>query len=271
MSSREDANASFSLEEFSKHGGLTDNHKDGWGIAYYRGRDVQIIREPEPAYESAQLQFVKNRKIESTMIISHIRKATLGETALRNNQPFSRELKGRMHTFIHNGMCPDIMTKASLDTSSYHPVGETDSEYAFCVLMMNMNALYSAKNRQPSLEEKLALVSEFANRIRPMGPANFIYSDSEHLFCHGDRRKHADSVKPPGLYFTRRSCKTSPKSVQTKGLSIVTTANSQDIVLVASVPLTDEKWHAFEQGEILVLKDGEVIKQHNSLKAYNND
>jgi len=32
MSSRHPANVRFSLEEFSRHGGLAGPHKDGWGI-----------------------------------------------------------------------------------------------------------------------------------------------------------------------------------------------------------------------------------------------
>ncbi|MFT7685694.1 MAG: putative glutamine amidotransferase [Candidatus Azotimanducaceae bacterium] len=270
MSSREAANASFSLEEFSKHGGLTDHHKDGWGVVYYRDNDTQIIREPKPAFNSAQLQFVKNHKVESNKVISHIRKATLGEVALRNTQPFSRELMGQMHTFVHNGMCPDIINEASLSASPYHPLGSTDSEYAFCVFMNSMANLYKEKNGIPKLNDKMILVSEFANHIRPMGPANFIYSDSEHIFCHGDRRKHPDGMRPPGLNFISRSCKTNPKSVHTAGLSIVTEATSQDIVLVASVPLTNEDWQTFKHGEILVLKEGKIVKRHLSLVGDNS-
>jgi glutamine amidotransferase len=33
MSALQPAEVSFSLEEFSQHGGLSGPHKDGWGIA----------------------------------------------------------------------------------------------------------------------------------------------------------------------------------------------------------------------------------------------
>ncbi|MBL4681820.1 MAG: class II glutamine amidotransferase [Pseudomonadales bacterium] len=268
MSSRELANASFSLEEFSKHGGLTNHHKDGWGIVYYRENDAQVIREPVPAYNSAQLQFVKNRKLESNMIISHIRKATMGEIALRNTQPFNRELAGDINTFAHNGMCPDIISH-SLKAGPYHPIGDTDSEHAFCYLLKQMAQLYvqsaEVHNKEPSLDAKLELISQFANHIRPMGPANFIYSDSGYIFCHSDRRKHKEGMSPPGLYVLCRSCKTEPRPVQIPGLSIVTVAKSQDIVLVASVPLSDEDWQPISQGDILVLHKGQIVKRHNTI------
>lgn len=268
MSSRELANASFSLQEFSEHGGLTDHHKDGWGIVYYRENDAQIIREPVPAYNSAQLQFVKNRKLESNMIISHIRKATMGEVSLRNTQPFSRELKGNIHIFAHNGMCPDII-QDSLETSPFQPIGDTDSEHAFCYFLKQMGERYSkhadSQISELSLDAKLDLLSQFANHIRAMGPANFIYSDSDYIFCHSDRRKHKEGITPPGLYVLCRSCKTEPKPVQVPGLSIVTDAKSQDIVLVASVPLSDEDWQPIPQGEILVLHQGKILKRYNTL------
>ena len=34
ISSSTPTEISFSLDEFSKHGGLTDHHRHGWGIAY---------------------------------------------------------------------------------------------------------------------------------------------------------------------------------------------------------------------------------------------
>ena len=53
MSSRYEADVNLSLEEFSRHGGLAGPHKDGWGIAYYAGRDVRLMKEIEPASDSA--------------------------------------------------------------------------------------------------------------------------------------------------------------------------------------------------------------------------
>ena len=35
MSTRRPSTVTLSLEEFSRHGGLSGPHKDGWGIALY--------------------------------------------------------------------------------------------------------------------------------------------------------------------------------------------------------------------------------------------
>ncbi len=259
MASRVPATINLSLEEFAKHGGLTNHHKDGWGIVYYHDKDVQIIREAEPAFNSAQMKFVQNQAHASNLVLSHIRKATLGEVSLRNTQPFGKELLGRIHTFAHNGMLHDIMNRLPLDSNTYRPIGETDSEYAFCILLARMQNLWLEGT--PPLSDRLAIVRQFARDIRELGPANFIYSDAQYIYGHGDRRTHHDGMRPPGLYSLNRSCPEEPREIKSEGLSITTRAESQDISLLASVPLTDENWIPLEQGEILVLDSGFVVER----------
>lgn len=102
MSSRFPATVRVSLEELSRHGGLAGPHKDGWGVAYYVDGDVRLIKEAEPASDSACVRFLQDHPFSSTLVLSHIRRATQGPSALRNCQPFVRELRGAMHVFAHN-------------------------------------------------------------------------------------------------------------------------------------------------------------------------
>jgi glutamine amidotransferase len=59
MSSAPPATATYSLEVFSRHGGLAGPHKDGWGIAHDAGGDVRLLEETRPASESACLRFIQ--------------------------------------------------------------------------------------------------------------------------------------------------------------------------------------------------------------------
>lgn len=59
---------------------------DGWGVALHAGDDVMLIKQAEPADESAWVDFLATRQIRSRMV-SHIRHATQGEVSLRNTQP----------------------------------------------------------------------------------------------------------------------------------------------------------------------------------------
>jgi len=262
ISSNHPTNVTFSLAEFSKHGGLTGPHKDGWGIAFYADKDAQIIKEANSASDSECLKFVRNHHIESKYVISHIRKATQGEVTVENTQPFTRELGGRMHVFAHNGDLQGITDDKKLKHSIAYPMGNTDSEYAFCSLMKLLGELWNA-NEVPSVEERVNLVAYFSSLIRPYGPANFIYSDSELLYAHGHKRTHNDEkeFRPPGLYVLSRAClidiENKPNIL---GLDIQSTQTEQKVILVASVPLSTESWEPLDEGELVVLKDGAIIK-----------
>ena len=135
MSSLHEATIRLSLQEFSRHGGLTAAHKDGWGVAYFAGKDVRIIKDSSPASGSPWIAFLQAHPPKSTIVVSHIRLATQGEHSVGNSQPFSRELAGRQHVFAHNGDLQAQALQRGQRLGLYHPVGETDSEYAFCALL----------------------------------------------------------------------------------------------------------------------------------------
>jgi len=262
MSSHFPATVNLSLDELARHGGATGPHTDGWGIAYYEGYDVRRIRETERAADSPWVAFVEKTGLTSTRVIAHIRLATRGERALHNTQPFTRELGGRVHTFAHNGDLPKVQGDASLALGRHRPIGNSDSEHAFCALLASLDELWSEPSRPPPLALRLGKVADFAARLRPHGPANFIYSDGDYLFAHGHRRTQKDrSIRPPGLHWLRRCCDAS--AVEIAGLKLQSSHAEQHAVLVASVPLTTEAWSPLEEGEILVLADGNEVARHN--------
>lgn len=257
MSSRKPATVTFSLGVLAEHGGKTAPHKDGWGIAYYDDTDVQLIRDTTCASNSQWVQFVEQQELRSTLILSHIRRATEGAIAIKNTQPFSRELGGRMHVFAHNGHLPKIREHSGFRIDSFRPIGDTDSEVAFCALLERIKQLWHNHGSNPELVARLDVVAEFANDIRPLGVANFLYSDGEVLFAHGHRRKQADGeFKPPGLYLLRRQCGRRDRVAETAGVSVI--SPNQEVILVASVPLTAEAWEPLQQGEVVAISEGQV-------------
>jgi glutamine amidotransferase len=73
---------------------------------------------------------VQDYPIKSCSVIAHIRQANRGIVALENTHPFTRELWGRNWTYAHNGQL-----RYKSGDGNFHPVGETDSEKAFCWLL----------------------------------------------------------------------------------------------------------------------------------------
>ena len=258
MSSRYPTTVGFSLETLARHGGLDGPHKDGWGVAYFEDSDVFLLRESSPAAESGLVKFMETNGPPSNLVLSHIRLATQGEPVLRNTQPFQRELGGRAHVFAHNGDMPGIREKCHLESRRFKPIGDTDSEFAFCCLLERLGALWDqVENTVPSVESRLEIVSALAARLRPLGPFNFIYSDGDTLFVHAHRRNQGDgNIRPPGLHLLVRSCNEQAVDLTQSGVILAPIA--QELVLVASVPLTDEAWEPIHEGEVVALKRGIV-------------
>lgn len=256
MSARQPSTVQLSLEEFSRHGGLSGPHKDGWGVAWYEEGDARLVKETLPAAGSACVRFIQANPFVSAFVISHVRKATQGTVALRNCQPFLRELGGAWHSFAHNGDLPGIEADARFHSVVHQRVGETDSEQAFCALLERMRPLWAA-GRVPALEARLCVVRRFAADLRSLGPANFIYCDGDALFAHADRRHQVDgSIRPPGLWRLARHCPAGGE-LAADGLRIEAHVE-QEVVLVASVPLTAEHWEPLGYGDILVAHRGRI-------------
>ncbi len=124
-------------------GSDVSGNPDGWGVAYLDNADAQLIRESTPAATSPYIAFLESHGPASKLIISHVRRASAGDRSLANTQPFARILSGRAHVFAHNGNLQAFKATCVFDT--YEPIGDTDSEYAFCVLMNEMRALWLRK------------------------------------------------------------------------------------------------------------------------------
>ncbi len=256
MSSRAPATLGFSLERLARHGGAEGPHRDGWGLAFYEGNDCLLLREPRPASESPLMQFMERQGLRTKLGLCHIRLATFGVSALRNTQPFARELGGRMHVFAHNGDMPALAGLAPEHPARFAPVGDSDSERAFCGLMTALAAIWDqAAGELPSLSSRLAVMAAYAQELRALGPANFIYADSDALFVHADRRTQPDGrLRAPGLYLLQRCCWRTAPELQDAGVKL--SSIRQDVALVASVPLTDERWEPLGEGDLIALRDG---------------
>jgi glutamine amidotransferase len=152
LSSNLPATLNLSLERLAEHGGPPSTIRDGWGVAWYEGADVRLIKDAGPADTSDWLRFIGQHDLRCTIVMAHIRKATMGAPTYRNAQPFLREMAGRMHSFAHNGWLPGIGQMPGFRSSRFAPVGETDSEQAFCGLLERLSKIWSGPGEVPRLE-----------------------------------------------------------------------------------------------------------------------
>ena len=81
--------------------------------------------------------------------------------------------------FAHNGDLPGIFESNAFQPERFNPIGETDSERAFCSLLDRMTLIWKGYTSAPTLRERFLIVSSFAGELRALGPANFLYADGD--------------------------------------------------------------------------------------------
>ena len=253
----------FSFRGFAQRGGNTDQHADGWGIAFFEGdaaggsdlndknddKGLRHFVDHQPACSSPVAELISRYPIKSRNVISHIRKATQGKVALENCHPFVRELWGRYWVFAHNG---DLKNFAPRLHGSFKPVGSTDSERAFCWLMQELAKSHAG---MPSVAELSITVRELAAAIAPHGTFNFLLSNGQALWAHASTRPDSQ-----GLYYVERQHPFAHARLSDEDVSVnfaEHTRPTDRVAVVVSAPLTtNENWLAFAPGELKVFERG---------------
>ena len=235
----------FSFTGFATRGGLTDEHKDGWGIAFFEGAGVRLFVDHESAVASPVATLIKSYPIKSKNVISHIRKATQGQVALENCHPFVRELWGKYWVFAHNG---DLKAFAPALNGAFRPVGNTDSELAFCYLLQQLRARFG--DTAPSTVELSDALRELTAEIASYGVFNMMLSDGSALYAHCSTRLHYLIRQYP---FAQAKLSDEDLAVD---FSEVTTPNDRVAIIVTEPLTTNETWQPFSPGELKVFVDG---------------
>ncbi|MEB3768047.1 class II glutamine amidotransferase [Acinetobacter sp. MD2] len=240
----------FSFRGFSQRAGVTSDHCDGFGIAFFEDKSCRLFVDNQSAIESPLADFVRNYPIKSRNVIAHIRKATQGKITLENSHPFVRELWGRHWVFAHNG---DLHGFTPELTGQFTPVGNTDSEYAFCYLLDQLVKHFGYK--APSILEIAQVLEKIAPSIAEHGTFNFCLSNGQALFSYATTKLHwlvrGYPFKPAQLI---------DLDVEVD-FSVVTTPHDR-VAVITTEPLTqNEVWTAFKPGQLIVFQDGQDVYQ----------
>jgi glutamine amidotransferase len=238
----------FSFTGFAHRGGRTDEHKDGWGIAFFEGTGVRLFVDHESAVASPVAQLIKTYPIKSKNVIAHIRKATQGHVALENCHPFVRELWGRYWVFAHNG---DLKHFSPNLDGAFRPVGSTDSERAFCYLLQQLRRQFG--DVPPALDVLKVAITDLTREIASHGVFNMMLSDGSALFAHCSTRLHYIVRQYP---FTQAKLSDEDLSVD---FSEVTTPNDRVALIVTEPLTTNETWLPFTPGELKLFVDGQPV------------
>ncbi|MEN3260960.1 class II glutamine amidotransferase [Sodalis endosymbiont of Spalangia cameroni] len=246
MSANVPTDICFSFSGLVQRGGGTGPHKDGWGITFYEGLGCRTFKDPLPSIDSPIARLVQDYPIKSCAVVSHIRQANRGRVALENTHPFTRELWGRHWTFAHNGQLRGYRT---LKTGNFRPVGQTDSEQAFCWLLARLAERYPQTPRHwPSV---FRYIAGLADSLRQKGIFNMLLSDGCYVmgYCSSN------------LYWITRRAPFGKATLLDQDVEIdfqkQTTPNDV-FTVIATQPLTgNETWQRVAPGEWVLFRLGE--------------
>jgi predicted glutamine amidotransferase len=245
------ADVSFSFTGLSLRGGRTGPHADGWGLSLYEGPFARTFLEKDPAHSSLLARFVRENPILTRLAVAHVRRMTRGVASLPNTHPFVRVFDRRHIVFAHNGTLPTVKERTLHYEST---LGDTDSEYAFCVLLESLREAFG-----PQLPEDPRVLGkalfELGNELGSDGVFNFLFADGEHLFARCGDNLHAIEHKAPF-----RSATLVDAEVSVHFQDVVGRAEGARMAVVATHPLTrDESWDKATPGTLWVFKAGSLL------------
>jgi glutamine amidotransferase len=185
--------------------------------------------------------------MRTLMAVAHVRKGTIGAPALENTHPFKRVLWGRDWVFAHNGTLPRVRERPLGD---FAPVGQTDSEHAFCWLLGELRAAFPAGYPEDRPEALWQCVADLSGPLGAEGTCNFLLTEGTHLLARCATKLCFIIRQAP---FGRATLRDADVQVD---FSALTTPQDR-VAVVATEPLTrDEAWTVGTPGTLWVFREG---------------
>ncbi len=250
INTQEELNVSFS---FRMPSSFEEKTPDGWGYAFYHGTEWQSFKESLDMDKILRLgvKTMSSHEFICKTFMSHIRYATLGKATYDNTHPFDRDLFDSSWFFAHHGHLR--LYRHIVNSMEFiKPVGDTDSETAFCVILEEIRKY----GRLPSDKDLAITILKTAKGLSKQGGLNFLISNGEmlHAFYSGYKSMFYTTIRPPF------EDKIVGQNDQLK--VVLKTQNIQTpISIIATDPLFEEfDWKEFEVGTLYSFKNGQRIK-----------
>jgi glutamine amidotransferase len=144
----------------------SNQHRDGWGVAFYVEGAPHVTRSPLTAVGDALFHRLSG-VVASQTVLAHVRRATHGDKTVFNCHPFQY---GRW-VFAHNGDVARFaeMREALLDAVSpalrRFILGETDSEVVFFIFLTELS-VFGGLGGRFELDAALSAMRATVQRVR---------------------------------------------------------------------------------------------------------
>jgi predicted glutamine amidotransferase len=240
--------AEITIHEFARRG---QENPDGWGLAWYPDNSVALIKEAIAWHSSKHTVFLESYPdLRAKIFIGHVRHRTVGGPVTHaDTHPFVRELNGHEYCFAHNGTLLDLADRFPLDR--FRPIGNTDSEHAFCHLLDAVATLHGdlqAEDTWTWLHEKLLAMNQH-------GKMNVLMSDGRSLFCYRDMNGHKGLTWRPLPRDIPH-----PSRLQDEDLKVDLDISSASTgAAIATCPLSGAGWKPVDPGQLLIFQNGKLV------------
>jgi predicted glutamine amidotransferase len=239
---------------------LSEQHPDGWGVAYYVEGTPHLTRSAVSALSDRVFQRVSG-VVASETVLAHVRRATQGTLSVLNCHPFQH---GRW-VFAHNGDVPNFARHREALVSEVSPrlrryiLGETDSEVIFFLALTQLlrygalSSRYELSDVVASLTTALELVRKLCDREGAGGEGSqslltCILTDGGTMVgTQGGKELHFSTYKT--RCGDRATCPSLSSSCEAPS------ADGQvNHLIFSSQPLSGENvWHAMSPGDVVAV------------------
>lgn len=145
----------------------SNQHRDGWGVAWYLAGAPHLIKGVSPAMEDKIFDRVSG-VVASETVLAHLRLATAGDVNILNAHPFQY---GRW-VFAHNGKIADFdrhkptLRREVAPALSRFILGDTDSEILFYLFLSELSRRADLHRKGVAMADIVASLREVVGLVR---------------------------------------------------------------------------------------------------------
>lgn len=233
----------------------------GWGFAWYPSAEqaAMVIKDPRAVSENALSSVLsKWDRFSSTSFVAHLRGAAKRRSQ-KDTHPFCRPWGGRDWLFTHNGDLKHRFREALPlpPNPVFEPLGNTDSEYAFCWLLEQVRSVGARRIR----DVESGLFHSWLRQINGQGTANLLIADGLDMVAYSD----AFGYRP--LWWARRTPPDSTIRFENEEVAMrlgSKIGESRTVVVISTSPLSESGWSLIGDGALLRISRGGVMEHLTS-------
>jgi predicted glutamine amidotransferase len=236
-------------------GKQSNEHPDGWGVAFYVDGAPHLTKSSETALGDALFHRLSG-VVSSETVLAHVRRATQGANTVLNCHPFQY---GRW-TFAHNGDIPQFLQHRETLLAEVSPrlrryiLGDTDSEVFFFIFLSQLSAegplnrRFAVEDAAKALRSTLGIVKKVCDGADPKSRAllTCIVTDGDTMVAaHGGKELFVSTYK------TRCGDRASCPSLSAECEAPTRTGFVNHLIFSSQPLLGENVWQELDEGDLM--------------------